>query len=536
EVPLLVSRRDYSELEKRADEYLKTEGWDALLRHMKFAGSNGKARDALVHLLELEAVGGTDSDIFNEFTSLKGTTLNEVRLDAIPRVMEILKKQIAEKHTYFIDVEAMAETPYAILAGEVIEERKRELAQLEKNPSRIDILGTFYGFSILMVEGSKPHENSESTGYGWRRWRRRTWLDENVTDSAAQAVKSLTGQFAEEVDMDKKYRTLGSSPVFRSRCTKETAKILADAVRLSMYKVPGNRGSAAKNLGRTGDSRVLPFLQHRFGLEQSRKVRIKIAEALGEVGDISSIDILKEQVQPNQRSISKDTRATIRSIGGIYSPESKRALLEILTDSGNTVKAAAIEALGNQDSYGLVDVIKPYLEHKSRPVVRSSVIALTDIGEKGTAAVLTKVPIILKRIGFDRPSQHAITRLLEIPKVGEMRIVQEFYIQKINKLRKEAERWKRYESRGTYSYWYRRRLRYVENQLKDAVQLVNRYMRPPFHVELMGTVHAAIKLYSGNDYFRTLQGNTEFARELKDYIEPQKELRDKISYNQTYFS
>jgi len=165
EVPLLVKRRNYSELEKRAIEYLKTEGWDTLLRHLQFSGSDDKSRDALVHLLELEAVGGTDTNIFKEFSHLEGATLNEVRLDAIPRAMELLKEQIAEKHTYFINVEAMAETPYAILAGEVIEARKRELAQLEKNPSRIDVLGTFYGFTILMVEGSKPHDNQNTTGY-----------------------------------------------------------------------------------------------------------------------------------------------------------------------------------------------------------------------------------------------------------------------------------------------------------------------------------------------------------------------------------
>ena len=71
-IPLLVRRRDYSELEKRANEYLKTEGWDALLRLMQFAGSDGKSRDALVHLLELEAVGGTDTNIFREFSHLEG--------------------------------------------------------------------------------------------------------------------------------------------------------------------------------------------------------------------------------------------------------------------------------------------------------------------------------------------------------------------------------------------------------------------------------------------------------------------------------
>jgi len=349
-------------------------------------------------------------------------------------------------------------------------------------------------------------------------------------------VKSLTGQFAAEVDMDKKYRTLGSSPIFKSRCTKDTAKILADAVRLSMYKVPGNRSTAARNLGRTGDSRVLPFLHHRFALEQSRKVRIKIAEGLGNVGDISSIDALKEQIQPNQRNISKDTQATISSMGGIFCPESKRALLEIVNEGGNTVKAAAIEALGKQDPYGLVEVISPYLEHKSRPVVRASVMALSDLGESGTAAILTKVPIILKRIGHDKPSQQAVSKLMQIPDVGKMRSVHEFFITKINKLRKEVERWKRYEQRGSYAYWYQRRQRQTIDKLKATVQLVNQYLKPPFHVELMGTVKAAVKLYAGNDVFLKHLGSTEFAKKLKVYTNLPKEKRDRIAYEQTFFA
>ncbi|MHA2023528.1 MAG: hypothetical protein ACTSWQ_07690, partial [Candidatus Thorarchaeota archaeon] len=98
----LVTRRNYSELEKRADDYIEKDDWNAFLRHIQSTNSTGMARDALVALLELEAVGGTDTNMFTEFSSLEGSTLHEVRLDAIPRAMEILKEQIAEKHTYFL--------------------------------------------------------------------------------------------------------------------------------------------------------------------------------------------------------------------------------------------------------------------------------------------------------------------------------------------------------------------------------------------------------------------------------------------------
>jgi hypothetical protein len=535
-IPNLVSRRDYLELEKRADEYLENDDWSGFLHRIQHTNSAGKARDALVTLLELDAVGGTDSDIFTEFSSLEGASLHEVRLSGVRHAIELLKEQIAEKHTYFLDVEAMALTPYAILVQDVIEARKKELTQLEKNPSRIDVLGTFYGFAILMVEGSKPNENSTSTGYGWRRYRRRTWLDESITDNAANAVKSLTGQFAEEVDMDKRYRTLGSSSVFKSRCTKDTAKILADAVRLALYKVPGNRSSAARNLGRTGDSRTLPFLHHRMALEQSSRVRTSIANALGNVGHISSLDALSENVGQTHRRLTKDLEASIQAIGGIYCPESKKILKGVVEKCGNTVKAAAIQALGKQDRRGLVDLLTPYLKHKSRPVVRASVHALMDLGDGGKIVVKSNAAHILKQIGHDRPSQSAVKKVIGIPEVGQTRAVQEFYSKRIYQLRKSVESWKGRGNTGSYSYWYQRRERRETQKLREAVDMANRHLKPPFQVELLNSVKAAVMTYAGSIDIRAYLGDTELARaiiENNGYFSRKKQRN--ISQEQTYF-
>ncbi len=538
-IPNLVTRRNYSDLEKRADEFTKNDGWNAFLKHIQSTNSNGKARDALVALLELEAVGGTDTNMFSEFSSLEGSTLHEVRLDAIPRAMEILKEQIAEKHTYFLNVEAMAETPYAILVGDVIEARKRELEQLEKNPSRIDVLGTFYGFTILMIEGSKPHDNTTSTGYGygWRRYRRSTWLDESITDTAAQAVKGLTGQFASEVDMDKRYRTLGSSPIFKSRCTKETANILADAVRLALYKVPGNRSTAARKLGRSGDSRVLPFLHHRFALEQNRRVRISIADALGNVGHLSSIDPLKEQVKLPQRRLTKDLEATITAIGRIFSPTSKEVLLDLVENGGNTIKATAIQALGKQEPTGMVELLTPYLNHKSKPVVRASVMALAELGKDGKSVVRTQVPVILKRIGYDRPSRSAVTKMLEIKGVGQMSAVHQFFAKKIDMLRKDAERWKQ-RTGGSYSYWYQRRERRTTQRMNEMISIVNQYLIPPYQSELLDSIEAAGKSDANSYNVTRILSNGRLANALTERKPkpPPKKKSNKISYDQTYFA
>ncbi len=489
----LATRRQYVELEKQADEHIKKEGWEDFLRLLEHCRSVGKAKDTVVALLQLESVGGTDSDVLKEFASLDGDNLRKVRANATEHVMNILKEQIETRHTYFLDIESMTLTPYVILVKDVIDARKRELEQLEGNPSRIDVLGTYYGFQILMTDGSKPHENSGTTGY--YRWRRRTWLDEQITETAANALKKITGELAEEVDMDKRYRTLGSNPVFRGRCTKATADILANGVRLALYKTPGHRAAAARRLGQTEDSRALSFLHHRLPLEQNRKVRIAIADALGRVGHELSIDVLKERVVNQGRYLSKEGEAMIRGLGGIYSPQCRETLIELLKAQGNTTRAIAIESLGKQEPTDLVELISPCLLDKSRPVVRASVLALAELGKEGEDAIRSKAAVIIKRIGYDRPSKAALTKMLEISGVEKMKSVHQYFAIRIKKLSRELGIWQQRTNNRSYNYGYywRRRENRTKQRLNEFLSLASRYLRPPFDEDLLKSITPAVK-------------------------------------------
>jgi hypothetical protein len=498
-IPVLATRRQYVDLEKRSDDYIKKEGWEDLLRLLEHTSSAGKARDAVVALLQLESVGGTDTDVFEEFAYLEGDNLRKVRANATDHVMEILQEQIEHQHTYFLDIEAMTMTPYVILVKDVIEARKRELEELEGTPSRIDVLGTYYGFQILMTDGSKPFDNSQNT-YGYRRWRRGTWLDEKITENAANAVKALTGELAEEVDMDKTYRTLGSSPVFKRRCTKSTAELLANAVRLALYKVPGNRGTAARALGRTEDSRVLSFLHHRLPLEQNRKVRISIADALGRVGHESSIEILKERATPTSRYMSKEGIAIVTALGGVYSPQSKETLLMLLQTGGSTTKAAAIQAISKQDPTDLVELISPYLENKSQPVVRASILSLADKGREGKAAIEAQAHVLINRIGHDKPSRPALIKMLGISSVAEMKPVHQYFAKRIEKHCREVRNWSKQINRS-YSYYWRRREQRSKQKLEEYLRLANSHLKPPFDEELMKAIESVVK--SNNDPMST---------------------------------
>ncbi len=508
----LATRRQYAELEKRADEFIKTEGWKAFLHRLKLVRPEGKARDAVIALLQLNAVGGTDFDVFKEFESLEGDNLRQIKANAVPLVMDILREQIEKKHTYFIDIDAMTMTPYVILVKEVIEARKRELEQLEENPSRIDVLGTYYGFQILMTDGSRPHDSQSS--YGYHRWRRRTWLDEQITDNAVNAMKKITGELADEVDMDKRYRTLGGNPVFKSRCSKTTASILANAVRLALYKVPGNRSTAARALGQTGDSRVLPFLHHRLPLEQSTKVRISMAEAIGRVGDKSSIDMLKERAIPRGRYLSKEGEAMVAALGGIYSKRSKETLIDLLKHDGNTTRAAVIQALSKQELPNLVELVSPYLVNRSRPVVRASVLALSELGGEGQAVIREKAPIVIKRIGYDRPSKHALTRILQISGVASMQEVHQYFAKRFERLSRELKRWQHQSNRG-YSYYWRRRENRARERVIEYLRLASSHLKPPFDEDLLKSIRSILNMETGSNVFAAALGEGQLSKAVR---------------------
>ncbi|MHA1924757.1 MAG: HEAT repeat domain-containing protein [Candidatus Thorarchaeota archaeon] len=526
----LVSQRKYSELEKRADEYIKENDWATLIRQIQAASSVGKTRDAVVSLLQLEVVGGTDSDVFEKFASLEGDNLLQIRASALEHAIRILEEQIRDRHTYFLDFEAMATSPFAVLAKDVIDARRRELEQLEHNPSRIEVLGTYYGFKILMTDGSRHTDTS--TRHGYYGWRRRTWLDEKISENAAYAVKKITGDLAEEVDMDKTYRTLGSNRVFRSRCTKPTADILANAVRVTLYKVPGNRGAAARALGRTEDSRSLPFLHHRLPLEQNRRVRMSLMDALGKVGHPSSLEILKGRINLRGRYMSKEEIAAIIALGGIYSFQSRETLIEVAKTGGNTTRAAAIQVLSKQNPEGLVNLITPFLVHKSRPVSRASVLALAELGTEGEDAIRAKADVVIKRIGYDKPSRKALAKMLSIPGVGKMKAIHQYFAMRIGKLEKELENWQNRSTnrRYGYSYYWRLRENRARERLIEYIKLAAAHLGPPFDKELIESVQSVLKMDYERNRISLALGKSKLTRSLV-----KKEVKDS-SHEQTFLS
>jgi hypothetical protein len=153
-------------------------------------------------------------------------------------------------------------------------------------------------------------------------------------------------------------------------------------------------------------------------------------------------------------------------------------------------KAAAISALSNQEPSGLVDLISPYLTNKSRPVVRASVVALLDLGRKGHAAIRKNAPTVVKRIGSDRPSRTAFTRMMSVLGVGKMKPVHEYFAKRIRQFESEIRNWQRRTTSGSYGYYWQRRERRAKQRLTEFLRLTNDYIKPPLEKELVDALQS----------------------------------------------
>jgi hypothetical protein len=218
-----------------------------------------------------------------------------------------------------------------------------------------------------------------------------------------------------------------------------------------------------------------------------------MAEALGSIGHESSIDVLNERLTNQGRYLSKDSEAMIKGLGGIFSYQSKESLIELLEARGNTTKAAAIESLGKQDPAELVKLLSPYLVHKSRPVVRASVLALVELGNEGEDAIRAKAPTVFKRIGYDRPSKIALTKMLGISGIETMKPVHKYFAKRIEKLSRELANWQRRAGSTSYSYYWRRREQRTRSRLIDFLKLAFIHLRPPFDEDLLNSITPAVK-------------------------------------------
>jgi len=507
----LVKKRTYGSLESIARKYISKGKWDKFLETVHMTHPKGKSRDAIVRLLNLEAVGGTNADVFKVFRGISGKEIDEIRTEATEKAIVLLKSQIDKENTFFIDIEEMVKTPFAILVSDVLESRKAEVETLGVNPTRNDVLSTYYGFTILTLSGLQ----SPSTGNS-RYWRRRRNYSSRpiISEEAKCAIEQLTNDFGSRVNMETRYETLGGSGFLVEKCNKDVRSILSNVIRMCLYMTPWHRQKAAIDLGTVGDSRVLEFMHHRLETEGDMKTRIGIMQSIGKIGHPESLEHLDKYSQPAGRQAEKITVASVMAIGQIHTNDASDYLNQLLKSRSNRVVAAAILGLSRIHEGDLIPVLKPMLKHRSKPVIRATLDALLKKKSRGHNIIIRNLDSILPKVVSDNAAKSIKAQLFKIPRITSNHKTHDYLAKRIVSLVKNVET---YETEGrrypTHYYYNRRRKKYLSS-LKENLHLACEVLTPPYSTQLIAALSHAHRALKNEVALRNIISNSPLNAEI----------------------
>ncbi|MDF1541367.1 MAG: HEAT repeat domain-containing protein, partial [Candidatus Thorarchaeota archaeon] len=430
----------------------------------------------------IEAVGGTDSDVFAAFKDLAGRDIDEIRAEATEKTIDLLNVQIEKENSFFMDIERMITSPFAILVPEVIESRKAELDTLGDNPTRNDVLSTYYGFTILTLSGLQSRSVSDQ-----RYWRRRRSYDTrpSISEGAKLAIEQLSNDFGSQVNMKTRYETLGGSGFLAKKCNKEDRFLLSNVIRMCLYMTPWHRQKAALDLGKNGDSRILEFMHHRLEIETDRKTRFGIITGIGEIGHPDSIEHLMKISQSNDRYVRQGAVCSVEAIGKIYTEESSSYLNRFLDNRSNQVIASAIQGLSRINEGDLIPTLKPLLKHPSRPVMRAVIEALLNEGQEGRNVVYCNWDSIISKIFNDKASRSLLEELLKLPKINSSHTTHDYFAKRIVKqVNMYKKRYTQYYNNHYVNRWRKKRLTDLTGEIRLACEM----LVSPYSHELINAI------------------------------------------------
>jgi hypothetical protein len=392
----LIYFRDYDELKTDVNNYLKEHPWSEFCELLAFSTWDGvrkdldykrdmpygKVRDALVYLLGLQPTSGIDCNMIETFRDLTSDTVDDLRDEASPIAIEKLREQI-QRNTYFMDIDKMAASQYAILVEDVIDARKREVESIEETSDLIDILATFYGFKVLTtgVLVEPPSDLWRST---YRYYRRTTENHEGISQAASEAFDELCDLLGRDIDLNKEYKTLGSNRKIKKKCSKEMAKLLRHIITMSFYRAHDDRRRSILTLAESGDSRAIPFL-HLKTKTVTKKNEKYLLMALRDMGHPSSYEILKSYLSHDKWQLRE---IALEAMGMFSSEEASKIIIDRLDSTKVTYQRGALSALGYRKRNVSAEKIKQYLS--TPKYIAHALWALVNIGSEGKQAVLDK--------------------------------------------------------------------------------------------------------------------------------------------------
>lgn len=270
QIPTMLSERNYPLLDEYVGWLVQRQGWRVSFRHIRTLSCEspvmrGKTRDAVLHMLGLNTVIGMDMDPLKQFANMKGNSLEELRTKALRSAMRKLQDQIEKRNTFFLDIDALTDTTFVSLVPDILDARREEVMKLTSQPSLRDILSTYYGF--LVFSQAPPGESGRSRG-------------KYAITKAKRAFKRVAKSMGKRLTAKGNLLSLRGS--IWENTSPELHGLLMNTIRLCTGREPER---AAKELGQSGDSRVLDTLEeiHRRG-SLRRAVKESVCNAILEIG------------------------------------------------------------------------------------------------------------------------------------------------------------------------------------------------------------------------------------------------------------
>ncbi len=348
----LIWHADYSKLEEVVANQVKSDGWPRVAENIlkscrhpirfgsipqytvkrhdmtaddeDFIWGRGHSRlmhDVLSNILGLASVQGMDSDIAYECVDIESQDLYDLRNEVQSIAIEKLKQQIAKKNTYFLSVEDMLESPFAILVDDVIQTRFEEIESLPFLPSPYDIAKTYYGFQILT---SQAHDDIRGL----------------VPDEMRGAVEALLLELGKNKEVQESRLQIQSLKF--ENCSEYLQSLLRRLVEISLGGTK-HRNNALRELARIGDARVIPHLLTFLSKVTNKGMRDLVLQALGAIGHPTAFKTLNVYARNGNAQAMK-------ALAGTRHPDTFDTLIAFIEQGGNLGRSAlgALWRVGDQ--------------------------------------------------------------------------------------------------------------------------------------------------------------------------------------------
>lgn len=312
----------------------------------------GHLMSAILSAFDMPELTGLDATPIDVLSPLEDTGQQDSFVAARREIMQLLRKQISKRNTFFINVDLLLTTEAAIYIKDIVNTRREEIEEFCEEEFTLEgLASTYYGFMLVT---SQVREKG-SVG-NLRKLLECLELDRDIRTEA-------------------QLHSLNPEKVVFSNVSGETEEVLKCILCLTGHN-SGERAKAATRLGELADPRTEQHLA-RATKDEHAWVRRAAVVALGQIRPIreprSLVDALKDFDDETRRAALESTV----SVGQSAVP----LLLDMLKNYREIPYSEALEAARKSHPRSL-DNLEAALRYNSCTARTLAALALGRIGDK----------------------------------------------------------------------------------------------------------------------------------------------------------